>query len=195
MRYVCWLIFAFFVYSPDFSYSAETYEIDPVHSSVTFMINHFLVGKIHGSFREFSGTIKLEIDDVPKSIFRGKIQVASIDTRNAERDADLKSPRFFDAEKFPEIIFESTKLEIKDYSYVMNGNLTIHGVTKEVSIPFRIVGPIVDPKKELRVGVEGVLTINRQDFGITNSEKLDNGGLIIGNDVKIHINGEAIRKE
>lgn len=195
MRYFQFLLILVYVCVSLPLTAAEKYEIDPVHSNVTFMVPHYLVGKIHGNFREFSGTIRLDADDVPNSTFRGKIKTASIDTGNADRDTDLKSERFFDVEKFPEITFESTKLEIKNYSYNMNGNLTIRGITKEVAIPFRIVGPIQDPKKELRIGVEAALTINRRDFGITFNEKLDNGGLIIGDEVIIHINGEAILRE
>jgi polyisoprenoid-binding protein YceI len=118
---------------------------------------------------------------------------ASINTDNNDRDNHLRSPDFFDATKNPDITFESTKIVKQGLGYEAAGKLTIKGVTKDVKIPFTINGPVKDPWGNTRIGVEGGLTINRQDFGVSWSKTLDNGNLVVANDVKIDLVIEGIQ--
>jgi polyisoprenoid-binding protein YceI len=121
--------------------------------------------------------------------------VAGIDTDNENRDNHLKNPDFFDVEKYPEITFTGTKIEKTTDGLIMHGDLTMHGVTKPVSFPFVVNGPITDPWGKMRFGAEANLTINRQDYGVSWSKTLDAGGLVVDNDVKINIQIEMVKAE
>jgi len=125
---------------------------------------------------------------------RVTIKTASIDTGNADRDNHLRSPDFFDAAKYPEITFASTRIEKRGDEYVCIGTLTIRGVSREVAIPFRILGVVRDQRGNTRLGVEAGLTINRLDYGVSWSRALEGGGLVVGNDVKIELNVQAIKR-
>jgi polyisoprenoid-binding protein YceI len=131
--------------------------------------------------------------DLTQSSMHGTIDVASIDTENEKRDSDLRGEQFLDAERFPEITFASKRVEARDGSHVLVGDLTLHGVTKEIAIPFTITGPLVHRGTTL-LGFEASIQINRHDFGITYNKLTDNGGLIVGNTVDIELIGRAIRK-
>ena len=173
--------------------SADTYVADPSHTSVGFTVRHLMIYKVRGKFDEFTGTIMYDEHDITKSSMQGTIQVASLDTDDEKRDKDLRSAQFFDVEKFPHITFASTRVDKKDAGYVLIGDLTIHGITKEVTIPFAITGHVVHRGNTL-LGFEARLQINRQDFGITYDKLMDNGGLIVGNTVDIELFGRAIKK-
>jgi polyisoprenoid-binding protein YceI len=177
------------------STAADTYTIDKSHSSIQFSIKHLVISKVRGGFNEFSGTIQYDEADMTKSSVEVLIQSASIDTRDEKRDAHLKSPDFFDTEKYPEITFKSKAIKKADDGYILFGDLTMHGVTKEVSIPFTFSGMITDPWGKSRLGASGELEINRQDYGVSWSQKLDGGGLVVGDNVKIEIEIEAIKTE
>ncbi|SYZ72890.1 conserved exported hypothetical protein [Candidatus Zixiibacteriota bacterium] len=174
---------------------ADTYQIDPVHSNIGFTVKHMVISNVKGNFSDFSGTIVYDDKDISKSSVNVTIKTISINTGNQYRDNDLKSGNFFEAEKYPEITFQSTKIEKAVDGFVMTGNLTMRGVTKEVQIPFNILGTIKDPYGNMRMGAEGGLTINRQDYGISFNKALDNGGLVVGNEVKIDLNIEAVNKK
>jgi len=174
--------------------AADTYSIDPGHTSVGFSVQHLVINRVIGNFLEFSGTIVYDEKDPSKCSVNVHIKTASVDTRNPNRDADLRSERFFDAAKFPEITFSSTSIEKTDDGYVAHGPLTIHGVSKDVALPFKIAGTIKDPSGKTRLGAQGGLTINRQDFGLTYSKTLDGGGLVVGNEVKIDLAVEAVKQ-
>ena len=173
---------------------ADTYELDKAHTTVGFVVRHLVISKVRGEFQDYEATIQFDGDDITKSSMRGMIQVASIDTEEAKRDKHLRSPDFFDADQFPQITFASKSIQKQGDGYVMIGDLTMRDVTKEIALPFSIVGPITHGK-QARIGFEAELEINRQDYGIAYSKVADTGGLVVSNTVLIEINGEAIKQE
>jgi len=176
------LVFAFLSWG-----HAETFEIDSVHSSITFKIRH-LVSTTKGSFTKFSGTIEYIEEDISASSVTATIETASIDTHNANRDGHLKSADFFDAENYPEISFVGKRIE----GNRLIGELTMHGVTQEVALDFEIHGTMVDSKGITHMGASAVTVLNRKDFGIAYNKVLDHGGLMLGEKVTIEIEIEAV---
>jgi polyisoprenoid-binding protein YceI len=174
--------------------AADTYEIDPVHTSVGFSVKHLVISSVHGKFKDFTGTILFDDKDPSQCSVTGTIKAASITTDNADRDKHLQSPDFLDVEKFPTLTFKSTKVEKKGNDYQVTGTLTIHGVTKEVSFPATLSGPIKDPWGNMKLGVEFSLTIKRADYGLTWNKALESGGVLVGDDVKIDVSAEAAKK-
>ncbi len=177
-----------------FAFNAQAWEIDKPHSSVGFTVRHMVVAKVHGEFREFDGELSFNEKDVAKTKISGVVQVASVFTDNEKRDNHLRSADFFDAETYPEIKFESKKVVKTDDGYVMIGDLTIRDVTKEIEIPFKVSGPIQDPWGATRIGIEGQAKINRQDFGVKWNKTMDNGGVIVSDEVVLNLNAEFIKK-
>jgi polyisoprenoid-binding protein YceI len=175
------------------AYAGETFVIDPMHSYVGFSVRHLMVSTIKGRFTSYSGTVIYDEQDITKSSVEVSIKIESVNTDVPDRDKHLLSPEFFDAAKYPEATFKSTRIEKKADGYVAVGTFTIHGVSKEVAIPFRVGGK-ANFHGKTRLGIYAELTINRQDFGITWNSKLDNGGLVIGNDVKIELHIESFNK-
>jgi len=165
--------------------AADEFKIDPVHSSVNFSVTHMSVSTVNGRFTDFEGKIIFDDKDTTKSSVSVKIKAGSINTDNSGRDTDLKSAKYFDVEKFPELTFQSKSVEKKGDGYVAHGTLTIHGVSKDIDLPFELKGP-VDSKNGKIMGAHAGVTINRQDFGITNAP-----AAMIGNDIKIDLNVEA----
>lgn len=174
---------------------ADKYKIDESHSSVGFSVKHLVITNVKGQFNDFSGTIQFDENDIANSSVEVIIKTASIDTDDEKRDNHLRSADFFDVENHPVITFKSKKIQHMDDGYVAVGDLTIRGVTKEVSLPFALTGPIDDPWGNKRFGAEASLTINRQDFGISWNKALDNGGVLVGDDVKINLEIEAIHSK
>jgi polyisoprenoid-binding protein YceI len=173
---------------------ADKYQIDPVHSSIDFAVRHMVLSNVKGNFTDFSGVIVHDTADLAKSSVSVTIAASSINTNNVTRDNHLKSPDFFDVAKFPDITFQSERIEKSDSGYIAIGKLTMHGVIKEIALPFTVMGMVKDPTGVMHVGIEAGMTLNRQDYGISWSKTLDNGGLMVGNDVKIDINIEAIKQ-
>jgi polyisoprenoid-binding protein YceI len=171
----------------------DLYQVDPSHTSVNFMVRHLAIYKVRGQFHKFAGTIRYDQADVTQSALEGTIQVDSIDTEHAKRDNDLRGEQFFDAEHFPTITFASQRVEKRDAGYVLIGTMTLHGVSKEVAIPFSLTGPVVHLGKTL-LGFEASFEINRQDFGITYAKVMDSGGLVVGNTVHIELSGRAVKQ-
>jgi polyisoprenoid-binding protein YceI len=172
--------------------AADTYAIDNAHTSIGFAVKHLLVSTTKGQFKDYSGTIALDPKDVTKSSVKVDIKAASIDTANEKRDAHLKGADFFDVEKFPAISFVSKKIAKKGDAYELTGALTIKGVTKDVSFPFILNGPVQDPWGGMRLGGEGSLVIKRKDFGVAWDNAADAG---IGDDVKIDLSVEAVKQK
>jgi len=172
---------------------ADTYTPDASHTTVGFMVRHFIITKVRGRFNDFTATIVYDDQDISKSSLQGTIQTASIDTGHAKRDADLRSANVFEVEKFPEITFHTTRVEPKGDGYVLVGPLTIRDVTREVAIPFTVTGKLVDTRGKERIGFEANLQINRRDFGLTWDRRMDNGGLVVSDLVDIEIIVEAIK--
>lgn len=186
------LLFALLLASP--APAADTYVIDPVHSHIGFSARHMLLTNVHGQFKEFSGTILYDEKDVTKSSVKVVIKAISIDTEIERRDNHLRSADFLDVVNHPEIRFESRRVEKRSDSMVCIGDLTIRGVTREAAIPFTLLGPVKDPQGQLRVGIEGSLTLNRQDYGVSWSRTLDGGGLVVADELRISLSVEAVKQ-
>jgi len=174
------------------SWSADTYVVDGAHAYVGFSVSHLVINRVRGTFNEFSGTIVYDADDITKSSMSGTITVDSIDTAQQKRDRHLRSGDFFDAANHPHITFETTRIEAGSHFPVLHGRLTMRGVSREVAIPFRITG-IVESGGETRLGFEARLELNRQDYGVSYSRLMDSGGLVVGSQVSIELNGVAIK--
>lgn len=172
---------------------ADTFTIDPAHSEVTFQIRH-LVSQVRGRFNDFTGTIQMDPKNLPASSVEFQIKAASIDTNQADRDKHLRSADFFDVEKFPEITFKSKSIKPagKD-TYNVTGTLTMHGVSKEVTLPVTYLGQA--NMRGVRAGFATSTTLDRKDYGIVWNRALDNGGGILGDDVKVEINLETVKKD
>lgn len=174
---------------------AASYELDASHSSIGFGVKHMVVTTTKGQFKTYTGGFAYDPADPASLKANATIQVASVDTGNEKRDQHLRNADFFDVEKYPEITFASTGAAQKGDEVVLKGNLTIKGVTKEIEIPLTVNGPVTDPWGQSRVGFEGKTKINRRDFGITWSTTMDNGGLVVGDEVTIDLVVEGIQKK
>ena len=171
-----------------------TYDIDTVHSNIGFKVRH-LVSKVSGEFTEFDGTIVADFGNLDASSVEFTIRASSIDTRNEERDGHLRSVDFFDVEKYPEITFKSSKItKIDDDSYAVAGALTMHGVSREITLTVDFLGEMT-AMGGTRAGYELTTTLNRKDFEISWNRALDAGGFVLGDDVEISINLELIKQE
>ncbi|MCP4895464.1 MAG: YceI family protein [bacterium] len=175
--------------------ATDEYTIDQTHSSISFTVRHMVVSKVRGSFTEVSGAILYDADDPTKSSVNATIPAASINTANEGRDKHLRGEDFFDADKFPQLSFVSTAVRKNDQGLALVGDLTMHGVTRSIEIPFQVNGPIIDGRGNLRMGIEAEpVVIDRKDYGIEWNRVLDGGGLSVGNEVTVEINLEAIHK-
>lgn len=173
--------------------AAGEFAIDTTHSSVNFKVNHLVVSKVRGSFQSFDGSISIDERDMTRSSVEVTIDVSSIDTANGKRDEHLRSPDFFDVQNHPEITFKSTAVRKNGSGYVAFGDLTIKGTTRQVELPFSINGPITDPWGGSRIGIEiEPITIDRREFGLTWSQTLEAGGLVVGDEVDIELEVEAV---
>ena len=172
------------------------WQVDPNHTATQFSVKHLGVSTVRGAFTKTTGQIQLDEKDVTKSQVEITVDMSSLDTRNESRDKDVKSPNFLDVAAYPTMIFKSRKIAPAGPGRLkITGDLTLHGVTKEVT--FEVEGPspaIKDPWGNLRQGASATATINRQDFGVTYNKTLDTGGLVVSNDVQITIDIEFIRK-
>ncbi|MEW5796000.1 MAG: YceI family protein [Candidatus Zixiibacteriota bacterium] len=169
---------------------AEQWKVDPVHSGVHFKVSHMVIAKVNGEFKEFDATLDFDGEDVSTASVQATAKTASISTDNERRDGHLKSPDFFDAEKYPEITFKSKKvIKGEGNKFQLVGDLTMRGVTKEVTFNCEFNGT-VDFGQGIKAGFTATTTINRQDFGVAWSKTLDSGGLVAGNDVEITLEFE-----
>lgn len=164
---------------------AETYVIDPAHSTFQFSVSHLLISRTYGDFRDFSGRITVDGADFTTARMQATIQAASIDTRLEARDKHLRAADYFDTEKYPLITFQSREVIRSGDGYLIQGDLTIRGVTKPVSISATIQGPIKSPYGDTLIGINGETTINRLDFGVSGNPDA------VGSEVKISISLEA----
>jgi polyisoprenoid-binding protein YceI len=170
-----------------------TYKVDADHSGVGFSIRHF-VSNVSGRFRDFDGVVKYDKANPAASSVEFTVKAASIDTANNDRDEHLRSKDFFDVQKFPTLTFTSTKVVAKDANNLeVTGNLTMHGVTKPVTIPVSLLGTVKTPKGE-KAGFETNFKLDRKEYGINWNNVLDSGP-VLGDDVKVNIEIEANRQE
>jgi polyisoprenoid-binding protein YceI len=174
--------------------AADTYAIDVANSMLSFTVRHMLINNVRGNFRDFTGTIAYDPQDLTKSSVEVNIKSRSIDSGNENRDTHLRSADFFDVDKFPEITFKSTSIEKSGDGYIAHGPLTMHGVSKEVAIPFSITGTVKDARGKTHLGVEAALTINRVDYGLTWNRTLEGGGVLVSDEVKIDLGIEATKQ-
>ena len=169
-----------------------TYRIDRAHSEAVFQVRHLLT-KVRGRFSDFEGTIQYDEANPERSSVNATIQATSIDTNESDRDTHLRSADFFDVEKFPTLTFRSTRVTKKgSESFDVAGDLTIHGVTKPVTLNVTFLGKATDPWGNERLGFEGETTINRKDFGLTWSAALETGGFLVGDEIKISVSVQAL---
>jgi polyisoprenoid-binding protein YceI len=173
---------------------ADTYKIDRAHSEASFRIRHF-VTKVSGRFDDFGGTITGDMSKPGASSVEFTIKATSIDTSMPDRDKHLRSADFFDVEKFPEITFKSTSIKASEKKnvYDVTGDLTMHGVTKQVTLPVEYVGEMKDPRGNTKAGFTLSTTLNRKDYGVNWNKTLDAGGVMLGDDVDITITLETYK--
>ena len=193
----CMLVLALFGLAAGRSMAAEAvWEIDPAHSSVQFSVRHMMVSNVRGEFRKVTGTVRGDEKDPTHAEVEATIDTTSIDTRNEKRDTHLKSPDFLDTEKYPTMTFRSKRIErIGDGRYRVTGDLTLHGVTREVALDVEgPSAPVKDPMGNVRAGAQATAKVDRRDFGITWSKALDGGGVMVGDDVAVTIDVEGTRK-
>ena len=175
---------------------ADTWQIDPAHTNVEFTVRHMMISNVKGQFQKTSGTITANGIDPASAKIDATIDATSIDTRVDRRDAHLKSPDFLDVAKFPTITFKSTKVEAAGPGkWKVTGDLTLHGVTKPVVLDVEGTGaPIHDPMGNTRAGASATTKIRRSDFGLIWNKALEAGGVMVGDEVAISIDLEAIKK-
>lgn len=166
------------------------WSVDPVHSHVGFSVRHMMVTTVRGTFKTFSGTMNIG-DDFSSASIEGEIDVASIDTGNADRDNHLRANEFFDAPNHPKITFKSTRVEKKGDDFVVHGDLTIRGVTKPISLDVEYAGSSKNPYGQVIVGASVRGSINRKDFGVSWSALLETGGMAVSDTVKLEIDVQA----
>jgi polyisoprenoid-binding protein YceI len=172
------------------------YVLDVAHSRLGFVARHAMVTKVRGAFNDFEGTAHLDGDDPTKSSASVSIEVASVDTRQPQRDDHLRTNDFFDAATYPKITFVSTSVErLDEETFRMTGDLTIKNVTKAVSVDFEYSGSATDPYGNQRVGFEGSTVINRKDFGVNFNAVLETGGVMVSEKITLEFEISAIKTQ
>ena len=173
-----------------------TFQIDPTHASVNFSIKHMMVAKVHGGFEKIRGTLVYDSEKLSDSKVEAEIDVASVNTREAQRDTHLKSADFFDVEKFPTITFKSTRFDKNsDGDIMVYGDLTIHGITQNVALEVEeLSGEIKDPWGNTKLGISAKTKVKRKEFGLTWNAALETGGILVGDDVAITLDIEFTKQ-
>ena len=176
------------------SHLTGEWKIDPVHSEVSFTVRHLMLSKVRGRFGDFSGTIVLA-DDPLQSQVDALVALASIDTGNEGRDAHVRSADFFDVDQYPELTYRSTGVRVDGENFIVDGELSLHGVTKSVPLQLEVNGfQEVTPFGDSRVGFSATAEIDRYDFDITFNSPLEGGGLGLGRKVQIALEIQAVRE-
>jgi len=175
---------------------SHTWSIDIAHSNVGFTARHMMIAKVRGKFTRLRAELQLtDASPVPLSI-AAEIEAASVDTRHEQRDAHLRSADFFDIENYPRLTFKSTSIsKVNDATFDVTGDLTIRSTTKSVTFPVEVEGEATDPQGGRRIGYSARLRIDRRDFGLTFNQALETGGVLIGNEVDIELDLEAVASE
>jgi polyisoprenoid-binding protein YceI len=175
--------------------TTTTWNIDPVHSGAEFKVKHMMISNVKGQFTVVNGILSLDADDLINSRVEASLDAASVNTRDAQRDAHLKSADFFDVEKFPTLSFKSTRVSrTGDGELAVAGDLTIRGVTR--SVVFNVEGPTApgkDPWGNTRVGLSATTKVNRKDFGLTWNAALETGGILVGDEVTITLDVQFLK--
>jgi polyisoprenoid-binding protein YceI len=174
----------------------STWNIDPAHSTAQFTVRHLAISNVTGNFTKVTGSVVLNEKDITQSQVSASIDVSSVDTRVEARNKDLKSPNFFEVEKYPTIEFKSKRIVSGGGKLQVIGDLTIHGTTREVTLD--VDGPtpeLSDPWGNSRRGISATTTINRRDFNLTYNNLLKTGEAVVGDNVKIQIDAEMVKKK
>lgn len=170
------------------------YEIDVAHSRLGFVARHAMVTSVRGQFADFAGRLHLDAEDPTRSTAQVTIQVASINTGQEQRDAHLRSPDFFDVEKYPEMTFTSTRAEqVGEDAFRLTGDLTIRDVTRPVTLDVTYNGSAKDPFGNLRAGFEGRATVNRKDWNLTWNAALETGGFLVSDKIRLEFDVSAVK--
>lgn len=177
----------------DLSAANGTWVIDAAHTSIGFSARHLMVSKVRGSFTAFEGGFTIDASNVSASSANLTIQAASIDTSSADRDVHLTSAEFLDVETFPTLTFVSTSAADKGNIVEVSGDLTIHGVTKSVVIPWEFIGVSTDPWGNTKAGFEAELEISRQEFGLVWNVALETGGVLVSDKIKLTLDIQALK--
>ena len=172
-----------------------TWNVDPSHSAIAFSVRHMVVSKTRGRFNKWSGQLRFDAGNPSASSVEVDIDPASLDTGDAQRDAHLRSPDFFDVEKFPTASFRSSKVEVAgEDRYLVTGNLTVHGITQPVVLDVTYEGSGKDPWGGERAGFSATTTIDRKHFGLEWNKALETGGLLVGEKVELNLEIEAVKQ-
>jgi len=176
--------------------ATSTWQIDPNHSAAQFAVRHLAISTVRGAFTKVSGRVQMDDKDISKSSVEVTIDAASVDTRVADRDKDLRSDHFFDTAKYPTLTFKSTRVQqVAPGMLKVTGDLTIHGTTKQVVLEVEgPTAPVKDPWGNQRAAASATTKINRQDFGVKWNATMDNGGVVVGDEVSITIDVELVQK-
>jgi polyisoprenoid-binding protein YceI len=173
---------------------AGTYSIDPVHSRVGFAVRHLGIATVRGHFGSFEGSFEIG-DELDSAKVYGSVEAASVDTQEQQRDDHLRSADFFDVERFPRIEFESKEIRpLGEDSFEIVGDLTMHGVTREISLSAEILGTESDPWGNERVGVEARGELNRKDYGMTFNQVLGSGNVLVSDKVKLVLETSVVKQ-
>jgi len=174
--------------------NTNNWNIDASHSGINFSVRHMVVSKVRGRFAKYSGTIDLDDGDLTRSFLEAKIDASSVDTGTPQRDAHLRSPDFFDVEKYPELRFRSTRIERVDGDrYRVVGDLTIRDVTREVWLDVEYGGRAKDPWGNERIGFIATTSLDRKDFGLGWNQVLEAGGVLVGDRVDVELEVQAVK--
>jgi polyisoprenoid-binding protein YceI len=173
-------------------YEAATWSIDPVHSEVGFSVRHMMVSKVRGRFTTFSGQLVTAADPTQSSV-TAEIDLASINTGQEQRDAHIKSADFFEVETYPTMTYKSTGIRVEDGEYILDGDLTLKGVTKSVPLHLELNGFGPDPYGGTRAGFTATGELNRGDFNVSFNAPMANGGVVVGDKISLHLEIEAVK--
>ncbi len=173
--------------------AGEVWTIDDAHSTLGFKIRHLMVTNVTGKFSGIKGKFDVDTSDFTKSKIEGEVDTKTVNTDNAKRDDHLRSEDFFDAKKFPKMVFKSKKIEKTGDKFKVIGDLTLHGVTKEIALDAEALTPVVkDPWGNQKRGFSATTKINRQDFGLKWNKNLDGGGVVLGEEVTVNADFELL---
>lgn len=173
-----------------------SWKIDPAHSQITFSVRHMMIANVHGRFEQFSGRVDFDPNYPERSAVEVQIEASSINTREPQRDAHLKSPDFLNAEQFPYLTFKSKRIEVVDSTHGrLIGDLTIRDLTREVVLDVEYAGSAKSPWGTTSAGFSASTTINRKDWNLTWNVPLETGGWLVGEDIHINIELEIIKEE
>lgn len=174
----------------------KTWAIDPDHSLAEFSIRHMMISTVRGSFPGLSGEIIADVNDLTTAKAHVSIDVSTVDTRQKDRDAHLRSADFFDVEHYPTMTFDSTNIRrVSENVYDIEGNMTIHGVTKPLVVRAEYMGTSKDPWGNVRAGFSATAELNRKDFGLQWNQALETGGVLVGDKVKLSVELETVLKD